>query len=59
MMREEEECENACFNPKCPKVTLINQHGSDVAQIKTAPIGNDLQSGLVPKVQRLETFMKS
>ncbi len=54
----EEECKDAYINPKCPYVTQINQHGSDVAQIKTALVGEDLQGGLVAKVQRLETFMK-
>ncbi len=39
-------------------MTQISQHGSDVAQIKTALIGEDLQDGLVAKVQRLDTFMK-
>jgi hypothetical protein len=52
------ECESAYENPKCPYVTQINQHSSDVAQIKTALVGEDLQGGLVAKVQRLESFMK-
>jgi len=58
MAVEEEDCENAYFNPKCPYVTQINQHSSDVTQIKTALVGEDLQGGLVAKVQQLETFMK-
>jgi hypothetical protein len=57
-MAAEPECEDAYVNPKCPYVTQINQHGSDVSQIKTALVGEDLQGGLVAKVQRLETFMK-
>jgi hypothetical protein len=55
---QEADCENAYENPKCPYVTQINQHSNDVNQIKTALVGEDLQGGLVAKVQRLETFMK-
>jgi len=58
MSGQVEECVDAYQNPKCPYVTQINQHSNDVAQIKTALVGEDLQSGLVAKVQRLETFMK-
>ena len=54
----EEECESAYINPKCPYVTMINQHSTDIHQIKNALVGDDLQSGLVAKLQRLETFMK-
>ncbi len=53
-----DDCEDAYVNPKCPYVTQINQHGGDLKQIKTALVGEDLQGGLVAKVQRLETFMK-
>jgi hypothetical protein len=52
------DCSEAYKNPSCPYVTQINQHSSDVNQIKTALVGEDLQGGLVAKVQRLETFMK-
>lgn len=54
----EHECVDAFANPRCPYVTQINQHGRDLGQIKTALIGEDLQGGLVAKVQRLETFMR-
>ena len=54
----QEDCQEAFANPKCPYVTQINQHSADVAQIKAALVGEDLQDGLVAKVQRLETFMK-
>jgi hypothetical protein len=57
-MPQKDECESAFENPKCPYVTQINQHSSDVSQIKTALVGEDLQGGLVAKAQRLETFMK-
>lgn len=52
------ECPDAYSNPKCPYLTQINQHTSDVTQIKNALIGPDLQGGLVSKVQKLENFMK-
>jgi len=52
------DCPDAYENPRCPYVTQINQHSCDVQQIKQALVGNDLQGGLVAKVQKLESFMK-
>ena len=57
-MAEPEECECAYQNPKCPYVTMINQHSSDIHQIKNALIGKDLQGGLVADVQTLKTYFR-
>jgi len=55
---EAEECSDAYQNPKCPYVTMINQHSSDIHQIKNALIGKDLQGGLVADVQTLKTYFR-
>ena len=55
---EAEECPDAYQNPKCPYVTMINQHSSDIHQIKNALIGEDLQDGLVADVQTLKTYFR-
>lgn len=55
---EPEECPDAYQNPKCPYVTMINQHSSDIHQIKNALIGEDLQDGLVADVQTLKTYFR-
>lgn len=55
---EAEECKDAYQNPKCPYVTMINQHSSDIHQIKNALVGDDLQSGLVAEVQQLKLYMR-
>ncbi len=55
---EVEECPDAYQNPKCPYVTMINQHSSDIHQIKNALVGEDLQGGLVSDVHTLKTYFR-
>ena len=55
---EAEECPDAYQNPKCPYVTMINQHSNDIHQIKNALIGEDMQDGLVADVQTLKTYFR-
>ena len=49
------ECEDANKNPVCPYITTIKQSSQDIQQIKTALIGEDLQSGMVSKIKDIET----
>jgi hypothetical protein len=37
---------------------MINQHSSDIHQIKNALIGENLQDGLVADVQTLKTYFR-
>ncbi len=57
-LTEAEECQDSYQNPKCPYVTMINQHSSDIHQIKSALVGDDLQGGLVADVQVLKTYFR-
>lgn len=53
-----EECVNADSNPICLYLTQINQQSLDIAQIKKALIGDDLQGGLVEQVSKLKLMYK-
>ena len=55
---EVEDCPDAYFNPKCPYVTVINQHSADLKQVKCALVGADMQDGLVADVQVLKTYFR-
>ena len=55
-----DECEDAYVNPRCPYVTVINQSTvqiqdlqENVATIKKALIGDDMQGGLINKMNQL------
>jgi hypothetical protein len=54
----EEKCENSDKNPLCPYLTDIRQLQNDVKLMKVALVGEDLQGGLVEKVNRMEIAYK-
>ena len=58
MPRIEDECNDAYSNPQCPYVSVIKQQGKDIDVIKKALIGDDMQGGLIAKINRLETTNK-
>jgi hypothetical protein len=51
-------CPDANKNPVCPYITSIHRNTSQVDRIEKALVGEDLQSGLVSKVQQLEITQK-
>ena len=55
-MPSEKGCENSDKNPMCPYLTKINQCANDIAQVKMALIGEDMQSGLVSRVKELQAW---
>jgi len=58
MPRIEDECNDAYSNPKCPYVSVIKQQGKDIDVILKALIGDDMQGGLIAKINKLETANK-
>jgi hypothetical protein len=55
---EEEECEDANSNPKCPYIVQMKKQEEDIAIIKTALVGADLQGGLVKRVLDMENRLQ-
>ena len=51
-------CPEANKNPTCPYITAIHNNTVQVNRIEKALMGEDLQSGLVSKVQQLEVTQK-
>jgi hypothetical protein len=51
-------CPEANKNPTCPYITAIHNNTVQVNRIEKALVGEDLQSGLVSKVQQLEVTQK-
>lgn len=58
-MSDEEDCENAGKNPTCPYIATIKQQGEDIKMIKKALIGDDMQSGLVKKVNTMQSTWRA
>ena len=58
ILSEEEDCEDANSNPKCPYVVQMKKQEEDIAIIRTALVGIDLQGGLVKRVFDMENRMK-
>ena len=56
---DEEFCTFAAENPRCPYLTQIKQQGEDIKQIKRALIGDDMQSGLVAKVNSMRSTWRA
>jgi hypothetical protein len=51
-------CEDANSNPRCPYVTQINLHTTDLHSIKTALLGDDgtgMRGGIVFEITQLKT----
>jgi hypothetical protein len=51
-------CPDANKNPTCPYITAIHANTAQVNRIEKALVGEDMQSGLVAKVHRLEVTQK-
>jgi hypothetical protein len=56
---EDSFCTFAGKNPTCPYVSQIKQQGEDIRMIKKALIGEDMQSGLVKKVNSMQSSWRA
>jgi hypothetical protein len=56
--KDDEVCPDANKNPTCPYITAIHTNITQVSRIEKALVGEDMQSGLVAKVHKLEVTQK-
>jgi hypothetical protein len=56
---EQDFCTFAGKNPTCPYVSQIKQQGEDIRMIKKALIGEDMQGGLVKKVNSMQSTWRA
>jgi hypothetical protein len=58
-MTEEEFCEFAGENPRCPYISLIKDCKTKIDRIEKALIGEDMKSGLVADINNMRSSWRA